>query len=97
MGGICSSAILVGIIIAESLTSVVPLFFFFLLWVRIRYHLLAWENLTVFQVSAFVSVCIFAFTDLLAFQWTPMNTARIIIYLCALTIRFLMLSRYVHT
>ena len=36
MGGICSSAILVGIIIAESLTSVVPLFFFFLLWVRIK-------------------------------------------------------------
>ena len=58
MGGICSSAILVGIIIAESLTSVVPLFFFFLLWVRIRYHLLTWENLTLISRISGFSVCV---------------------------------------
>lgn len=58
MGGICSSAILVGIIIAESLTSVVPLFFFFLLWVRIRYHLLAWGNLTLISHISGFSVCV---------------------------------------
>ena len=58
MGGVYSSAIIVDIIIAESLTSVVPLFFFFLLWVRIRYHLLAWKNLTLISRISGFSVCV---------------------------------------